>query len=193
MNHRHLLPQELDLLIDADGGFGVAPLRAHVEECDDCRARVDALRAVALDLDALPRFAPRVGFADRVLTQVQVIEPWYVALGETVRRAIPTSTPMRALAALGAGAAALTISGSAVWLAFRVDLAAWSYQVLTDRTREAVVAGAGSVLRAVLGGAPASGITTGTLALGVVLLALTSVGAVAGFRRLAATANAKRS
>ena len=39
VNHRHLLPNEIDLLVDGEAGFGVAPLRAHVAECDECRAQ----------------------------------------------------------------------------------------------------------------------------------------------------------
>ena len=30
MQHRHLLPNEIDLLVDGDTGFGVQPLREHV-------------------------------------------------------------------------------------------------------------------------------------------------------------------
>jgi len=46
VNHRHLLPNEIDLLVDGEAGFGVAPLRAHVAECDDCPALVRHLRSV---------------------------------------------------------------------------------------------------------------------------------------------------
>ena len=42
MNHRHLLPAEIDLLLDEEVGFGVSPLRAHVQACADCRARQSA-------------------------------------------------------------------------------------------------------------------------------------------------------
>ncbi len=189
---RHLLPQEIDLLVDGDVGFGVTPLRAHIAECGDCRARVDELRAVAAALDALPHFTPRLGFADRVLNDVQIIEPWHVALVENARRLVPRSAPMRALAAIGASAAALLVSGSAAWLAFRVDLAAWTYNVVIDRSREGLLAGAGDILRALFADLP-TGLTAGTLALGAMVLAGTALGAVAGFRRLAAAASAKRS
>ena len=39
MNHRHLLPDEIDLLLDDEVGFGVAPLKAHIRDCADCRAQ----------------------------------------------------------------------------------------------------------------------------------------------------------
>ena len=183
--HRHLLPPEIDLLVDGDVGFGVSPLRAHVETCEDCRGRVDAVRAVALRLDALPHFTPRLGFSDRVMTQVQVIEPWHVALVESAARFVPASTPMRVLALGGASVCAVLISASALWLAFSADLAAWSYGVAIDRGREGFVA----ALSELTGAALASvGNGVATLGLVSVVLAGTAVGAVFGFRRLAAVA-----
>ena len=44
MNHRHLLPDEIDLLLDDEVGFGVNPLRSHVRDCADCRAKVEDAR-----------------------------------------------------------------------------------------------------------------------------------------------------
>jgi hypothetical protein len=170
MLERHLLPPEIDLLVDGDVGFGVAPLRAHVAECGECRARVDELRAVADSLDELPRFTPRVGFADRIQGEIQIVEPWHVALTETVRRMIPESAPMRALAAVGAGVAGITISGRAVWLAFRVDLATWTYNVFLDVTREGLLAGAGTVVRAAFADLPGTEISAGTIGLGLGVL-----------------------
>jgi hypothetical protein len=193
MLHRHLLPQELDLLVDGDVGFGVAPLRAHVDECDECRERVTSLRAVTDSLDAVPHLTPRRDFSDLVMRQVQVIEPWHVAAIETGRRLVPTSAPMRVLAGVGSGVAALVISGSAAWLAFRVDLASWTYNVALDRTRDGLLAGAGDILRAVFADAFGAGLTNDKLFLGTAVLAVTALGAVAGFRRLAAAARAKRS
>jgi len=183
--HRHLLPPEIDLLVDGDVGFGVSPLRAHVDACDECRARVDAVRAVALKLDALPHFTPRLGFSDRVMSQVQVIEPWYVALGESATRLVPSSAPMRVLALGGASVAAVMISASALWLAFSADLAAWTYGVAIDRGREGFVAAVSELASAALSSV-GSGIAT--LGLVSVVLAATTVGAVFGFRRLAAVA-----
>lgn len=194
MTHRHLLPHEIDLLVDGDAGFGVAPLRAHLAECDDCRARVDELRVVAEALDALPHFAPRPQFADGIMAKVQVIEPWHVALVETGRRAVPVSTPMRVLAGVGAGVAAVTISAGAVWLGFRADLATWAFNLFLDRGRDAVLTGAGQVAADALGsGGATAGTGVGVLAIGTLVLAASALGAVAGFRRLAATARAKRS
>jgi hypothetical protein len=189
MQHRHLLPNELDLLVDGDAGFGVSPLRAHVDSCTECRERVDALRAVAERLDALPHFSPRLGFADRVMTNVQVIEPWHVALRDTAVRLVPSSTPMRVMAAVGAGVAAMTISGSALWLAFRADFAAWTYGVALDRGRDGLLATLTELVRAALD-APGTGVAT--LGAASAVLAVTVVGAVFGFRRLAAVARSQQ-
>ena len=189
MNHRHLLPQELDLLVDGDVGFGVTPLRAHVESCDDCRGRLDELRAVAARLDALPHFVPRHGFADRVMSQVQVIEPWHVALTEQARAFVPQSTAVRVLAAVGAGLVATTISGSALWLAFRADLLSWSYGSIVDQGSKGLWAGLAATTRELV----SSRTDVGVLALGGAALTVTAVGAVVAFRRLAVTARANRS
>lgn len=196
MNHRHLLPNEIDLLVDGDAGFGVAPLRAHLAECDDCRARYDELRIVAEAVDALPHFTPTLRFADGIMAQVQIVEPWHVAASESVRRLIPTSTPMRVLAGTGAGLAAITISGSAAWLAFRGDLAGWVVGLFLDRTRQTLVTGAGEVAAGALGADATTTLATGglaTLAITSAVLAVAATGAVLGFRRLAVTARANRS
>lgn len=189
MHHRHLLPQELDLLVDGDGGFGLAPLRAHAESCDDCRGQLDELRAVAAQLDSLPHLVPRHGFGDRVMNQVQVIEPWHVALTEQARALVPQSTGFRVLAGVGAGLVATTISGSALWLAFRADLLAWSYGSVLDQGSRGLWTGLAAAARELV----ASRGDVGVIALGATALTATSIGAALAFRRLAATARANRS
>lgn len=195
MEHRHLLPNEIDLLVDGDAGFGVAPLRAHLAECGECRARYDELRLVAETVEALPHFTPNLRFADGIMARVQVVEPWHVAATEYARRFVPASTPMRLLVGAGAGAAALAVSGSAAWLAFRGDLAGWVVNLFIDRTRQTLVTGAGEVAAGALGADAATALASGglaTLGLTSAVLALAAIGAVLGFRRLAATARADR-
>lgn len=196
MTDRHLLPNELDLLVDGESGFGVAPLRNHLGECSDCRARYEALREVADTIETMPHFTPKLRFADEVMTKVQVIEPWHVALVEAARRIIPTSAPMRVLAGVGAGAMAIAISGGSLWLAFRADLATWTLSVLADRSRETLVSGAGEVAASALGSDATAAIASGgptSLLLTSAILAIVALGAALGFRRLAATARATRS
>ena len=74
MNHRHLLPNEIDLLVDGEAGFGVAPLRAHILECSDCRERLDDARVVVTALEALPHFAPDSRLADRIMAQGYLLQ-----------------------------------------------------------------------------------------------------------------------
>lgn len=188
MHHRHLLPNELDLLVDGDAGFGLAPLKAHVEDCPECRGRLAELRAIVGQLDALPHFAPRHGFADRIMRDVQVIEPWHMALAESAKRLVPESTGMRVLAATGAGLAATTVSGAAVWMAFKADLLGWSAGAALEQGGRGAW---GSVAAAVRTMAGALGDGT-SLAAGGAALAGTAIVAVLAFRRLAAAARAHR-
>src|SRR5215210_182194 len=51
VNHRHLLPDEIDQLLDDETGFGMAPLQAHLSECDACRGRYEDARAVTELID----------------------------------------------------------------------------------------------------------------------------------------------
>lgn len=188
MHHRHVLPQELDLLVDGDAGFGQAPLKAHVESCSECSTQLARLQAIAGQLDALPRFAPRHGFANRVMTSVQVIEPWHVALADSAQRLVPESTAMRGLAATGAGIAATAISGGALWLAFEVHLLGWSASTALEQGGR----GAWSSIAAGVG-AMAGGLGDGrAVTVGVAALASTAIVALLAFRRLAAAARANR-
>ena len=114
--NRHLLPEEIDLLVDGEAGFGVAPLRAHVRDCAECAFELEAARALATELDLLPHHAPAPRFADRVMAQVPVFEPWHVALGDAVRRLVPQSTPARILAAAGGLTFAVTLVAAAAGL-----------------------------------------------------------------------------
>src|SRR3954454_20962096 len=99
MNHRHLLPNEIDLLVDGEAGFGVAPLRAHIDECAECRAQFEDARIVVDALEALPHFAPDSRLADRVMSQVPVFVPAHVAARDSVSRWVPQAGPARAAAA----------------------------------------------------------------------------------------------
>jgi len=84
VQHRHLLPNEIDLLVDHESGFGVQPLREHVRDCPDCRARLTVAERVVGSLAEVPLFAPRVGMADRIMSQVPVFVPWHVAARDAV-------------------------------------------------------------------------------------------------------------
>jgi hypothetical protein len=195
MQHRHLLPNEIDLLLDGEIGFGVAPLRAHVEGCADCRARLADAKVVTSALDNLPRFAPKPAFANRVLAQVQIVEPWHVALTTSATRLVPKSGPMRVVMAASAAAVAVGISSAAVWLSFRTDVAMYLAGLANDRIRVAATTGLGSFARTVFGpGAVDALATQGPVAVGVgVGVVLVAAGsAAAGLRALTAAARRTR-
>ncbi len=196
MQHRHLLSNEIDLLLDGEAGFGVAPLRAHVDDCAECLARLDEAQGVADALERLPHFAPHAGFADRVLSQVQIVEPWHVAALATARRVVPESRPLRVLAVAGAGVASVTISASAAWIALSTDLTMGSATVLTGRLRDVIMDAATQGLELLLGSAAADAVrANGTMAVtaaGVALLASVGVAAF-GFRSLASASRQRGS
>jgi len=196
VQHRHLLSNEIDLLLDGEAGFGVAPLRAHVDACADCRARLDEARVVADALERLPHLAPRTGFADRVLSRVQIVEPWHVAALNTARRFVPESRPLRAVALATMGLTSVAISASAVWIALSANLTVGSATVVTGRMRTVLVAGIQQVLEAVLGASATQALqASGSVAMvaaGVALLA--AIGAAAlGFRALASASRRRGS
>lgn len=188
MNHRHLLPNEIDLLVDGEAGFGVAPLRAHILECDDCRARLDDARVVVDALESLPHFAPSARLADRVMAQVPVFVPAHVAARDTVRRWLPTSAAARVAAVAVGTTMAGVLTVAMLWLATRGDAVLFVSGLLGDRVR-AAVAGAIRDLAVALLGETALAALQATGAVGTSLLVfgflLTALGTVAGIRRLA--------
>ncbi|HLA89392.1 MAG TPA: hypothetical protein VJL28_03040 [Gemmatimonadaceae bacterium] len=195
MRHRHLLPNELDLLLDGEAGFGIAPLAAHVEECPACRARLADARLVVDALEALPHFAPTLRFADQVMAEVQIVEPWYAAPLEAFRRIVPQSRPMRVVTATSATVAAATMSALALWLALRADAALYLFGLVTDRARGVMVSGAAALAGQLLGQPGLDAIrsgSVGSLALGAGLLLAAVGGATFGFRALATAARRAR-
>lgn len=188
MNHRHLLPNEIDLLVDGEAGFGVAPLRAHILECQECRDRLEDARIVVEALEALPHFAPDSRLADRVMAQVPVFVPAHVAARDSVARWLPQSATARIAALSVAGSAAFTLTIGMVWFALQGDLVVFVTGLLGERVRLAVVSAARDLAVALLGDAALSALQ-GLGAMGALLLFLAflvaAVGTIAGIRRLA--------
>jgi hypothetical protein len=135
VNHRHLLPEEFDLLLDDEVGFGVAPLREHVQGCAACRAQLEDARLVASALESLPHFSPSFTLSDKVMSQVPVFVPWHTAARDGIARFMPQSRPgqVAAGALMAAGAGALT--GGAVWLATRGDMVSFASEFATAHLR----------------------------------------------------------
>ncbi|MBI1808554.1 MAG: hypothetical protein HYR75_01545 [Gemmatimonadetes bacterium] len=195
MQHRHLLPNEIDLLLDGEVGFGVAPLRAHVEGCAECAAKLDDARLVVDALDRLPHFAPSAKFTDAVLAQVQIVEPWHVALLDAATRLVPKSRPMRVVMGATALTAATAMSASVMWLAVRADVAFYLFHQGADRARAALLGGIGALIDQAFGQSALevlrSGGMTGLAMGGMVLLAGIG-GATLGLRSLASASRRAR-
>jgi hypothetical protein len=195
MNHRHLLPNEIDLLLDGEVGFGVAPLRAHVDECEDCQARLARSRKIVEALEGLTHFAPAPRFADRVMAQVQVVEPWHVAALEMAGRFVPRSAPLRTLMAATASIVALALTSAAVWLSMHADLAMYSFNLAAGRARGALIDTAASVIGTAFGQSGLDAVRTSGLrglALGAGVMVVAVGGAAFGLRALALSTRRSR-
>lgn len=194
MNHRHLLPNEIDLLVDGEAGFGVAPLRAHIDECAQCAAWLADERVVVDALEALPHFAPDSRLADRVMAQVPVFVPAHVAARDSVTRWLPQAGAARIAAAIVGTSVAGVLTLAMIWLASRGDAVVFMAGLVTDRFG-AMISGAARDLAFALLGESAVATLQASGALGVTLLVLGFIGAalgtLLGLRRLA-TASARR-
>ena len=146
MQHRHLLPNEIDLLVDEETGFGVQPLREHVRECSDCRARLNEAQAVVATLGEVPLLAPRVGLADRVMAQVPVFVPWHVAARDAAVRLVPSTPGARALAASIVAVVGTVLTGLTLWIATRGDAIGMFAGLVGDQAREAATSAAGNLM-----------------------------------------------
>ena len=194
MDTRHLLPDEIDQLVDGEAGFGVAPLRAHLAECDTCRARLAEVRLVASALESLPHFAPDGRLADRVMRQVPVFIPVHVAARDTMARWTPRSATARALAAVAATSMAGALTLAIGWVALRGDAAYLVGGLALDHLRDAVALGARQVAASLLGDAAIDALrSAGPLGASLLVLGFVAAGAgtVLGVRRLA-TATVRR-
>ena len=195
MTNRHLLPEEIDLLVDGDEGFGVAPLRTHLESCDDCSDRFVALRQVVLTLESLPHLAPRSRFADHVMSQVQVFEPWHVSARDNLRRFWPQSTFGRAFAGVTGTALAAATTMGLIWVAERADAVLFVGRLGATKGFQAASVGASGALESLLGGGVTSaGAGSPSLMVGVAVgLAAAMVSVAFGVKSLATAGRRRRS
>jgi hypothetical protein len=151
VHHRHLLPNEIDLLLDEETGFGVQPLREHVRDCSDCRARLDEAKAVVNALDEIPLLSPHFGLADRVMSQVPVFVPWHVAARDAVTRWVPNGPGARALAAALVAVVGSLVTGLTLWIATRGDMLAMFTGLVGERARSTAADAAGDVVVSLFG------------------------------------------
>lgn len=187
MNHRHLLPNEIDLLVDGEAGFGVAPLRAHLDECGECLALYEDARVVVDALEAIPHFVPDSRLADRVMARVPVFVPAHVAARDSVVRWLPQPGPARIAAAAVFASVGGMLTLIVVWLATQGDAAVFMTGLLGDRLRGAVASAARELAISLLGEPALAALqASGAIGLSLLLLGffLTAFGTVAGIRRL---------
>ncbi|MHB1071822.1 MAG: hypothetical protein ACYC3Q_03260 [Gemmatimonadaceae bacterium] len=194
MNHRHLLPNEIDLLVDGEAGFGVAPLRAHVEQCDACRAELDQAREIAVLLEQVPHLAPSIGFADRVMAEVPVFVPWHVAVRDAVMSRIPRSRPLRVMAAAVATSIAGLVTLATLWVLAQGDLMVFAAGAMGERVRDTIVVALRDAAVALLGEGFVAAIgqigTVGVAIAGAAFL-IAAAGAVAGLRAIAVSGRSR--
>ena len=151
----------------------MTPLRAHVRRCAECRAELEAQRAVVAELEELPHFMPSSSFADRVMSQVQVFEPAHVAAADTALRWLPASKPARVFVGALAACVAFFISAGALWTVARLDLMVALGGVAGDRTRAAAGRAVSELAAGALGQPAANALAAnGPTALAVALTAL---------------------
>lgn len=151
MLNRHLRPDEIDLLLDPEVGFGTQPLRAHVRDCAQCQEELDRAQEMLFVLEDLPHFTPSSDFADRVMLQVQVFEPWHVAARNSVRRFVPASGAARVAAGVGlAASAGLMVTGTS-WVLNHADLGLFLANVGLDTAQQAASAAVSELVLAAVG------------------------------------------
>ncbi|MGV3711157.1 MAG: hypothetical protein ACO1Q7_20220 [Gemmatimonas sp.] len=195
MLDRHLRTDEIDLLLDGEEGFGVAPLRAHVRSCLQCQMDLDRAREVVVLLDGLPDFTPSAAFADKVMSQVQVFEPWHAAALNTVRQFVPQTRTARIAAGVGVAAGSGLLTAASVWAVARADIGILLAAVGLERFQERVALALHDVAAAALGQSALDALQSGgagfaAMAVGG-FVATVGVGVV-GLRAVATASRASR-
>lgn len=194
MHHRHLLPNEIDLLVDEETGFGLQPLREHAQSCPDCSARLAGARRVVAQLATLPVFAPRMGMADRVMSQVPVFVPWHVTARDTLAEWVPSTPVARALAASVIAVVGTLITGLTLWIATRGDLLAAFTGVVGEGARSAAARAAGDLVVALFGPQLIASVQQ-IGAIGIAFAAagflITSIATILGLRLIATSSRAR--
>jgi hypothetical protein len=195
MNHRHLLPDEIDLLLDDEVGFGVNPLKAHTRECASCRAQVEEARFVLDALEDVAHFSPSHSFADKVMAQVPVFVPWHVAARQSALQWLPRSRTARVAVGGLATAMASVLTVLILWIATQSDVLQLAGGIAGHRMQNLVMDAGRAVLATVFGDQMYAIIQrTGTLGIAAALLGLLAAagGSVAGLRALAVASSRRR-
>jgi len=195
MNHRHLLPDEIDLLVDDEVGFGVTPLKAHIRDCGECRTRVEDARRVLGSLEEVPHFSPSHTFADRVMAQVPVFVPWHVTARDSIAHWLPRSRSARLAVAALATSAVSVLTVTILWIATQTDVLVLATSAAGDQLQNVVFTAGRDVLATVFGDQMFAIIQrTGTVGVAAALLGLaaTATASIVGLRALAGVSSRRR-
>jgi hypothetical protein len=195
MNHRHLLPDEIDLLLDDEVGFGVNPLRAHVRDCAECRAKVEDARLVVDVLEDLPHFAPSINFTNRVMSQVPVFVPWHVSARQSISRYVPQSRSARVAVGALATSVGSILTVVILWISSQTDVLVVASGAAGDQVKGLVFDAGRIVLSTVFGDQMFTIIqSTGRIGIAAALLGLAAAtgGSIAGLRALATASSRRR-
>ena len=178
--NRHLLPDEIDQLLDGEVGFETAPLKAHVRSCDQCHAELETARLLVRDLGHLPRLAPSGDFSDKVMARVQLFTPWHVALGDSLRALVPTSRRWRIAATAGLATGGALVTAVVVLALVRLDAVLFVGELVWDRLRSGAMSVLTSGVASLLGdGAAEAFRASGAVGVAVLLAGLTVTALVA--------------
>lgn len=137
---QHLAVEELERLAMGEGSLPKAR-RGHLEGCSRCRRELASLEQLHEAISGLPYHSPSPGFADAVMSRVELSAPWHVRL---------LARDWAPWAGFSAGAVALAAVGFWIWLFTRGGVALesvvsvaleWSRTALWD-----LVVGAGRLL-----------------------------------------------
>jgi hypothetical protein len=149
---------------------------------------LDKARELMVALDSLPDFAPSPVFADRVMSQVQVFEPWHAAALHAAQQFVPATRPARVAAGAGVAVSAGLLTAAGTWAVARADIALFMTQLGLERFREQVSAATSDLVSTVLGQPGLDAVRTSTPEMMALIMggfvAVTGLGVV-GLRVLA--------
>ena len=196
MEHRHLLPDEFEDIIDGEVGENTPALRAHLDECVECKAELAKRSELSTTLEHLAHHGPAPLFSYRVMSQVQVFEPWHVALRDSVRRLVPQTKPARWIAGVTAVMIATVMTMAGIWAALNTE-SAWLFaEVGVKRIRAGLLGSIKGALETVFG-RDALNALEGTGMMGTLVAASIVIGvilvAAIGFRVVALASRRRRS
>ena len=195
MTDQHLEAVDIERLLDDEGAPAAAPFAAHLARCASCRALVEEARFVSEMLSTAPHLKPTREVTERVMGGVQFSAPGHVAVGESVRAALPEQGTARTAMLVASSFAALVTTTAVVWVALRANEAAVVAGVAVERGSALAIRVASEVAGTLFGPTAVELLRTHGLtavAIAIPAFVLTSGVALAGFNALSSTARVRR-